>query len=209
MSNRCIRTVQGNLLLDISVSFDDNQSTKEEELKPGGSGIDVTLENRQEFVNLYTEWIFYKHIEKQFEAFKRGFTRICNSPLLKSVTGEQLARIVMGEQDVELVHLREKAIYDGFVSTSKYISGFWEILQSFDLEQSRQFLSFVTGNDRAPLGGLGELTLRIHRNGGDTDRLPTAHTCFNLLLLPEYASLEKLSDLLIIAVNNADGFGLE
>lgn len=28
--------------------------------------------------------------------------------------------------------------------------------------------------------------------GSDSERLPTAHTCFNHLLLPEYASVEKV-----------------
>jgi hypothetical protein len=28
----------------------------------------------------------------------------------------------------------------------------------------------------------------VQRSGTDTNRLPTAHTCFNILLLPEYSS---------------------
>ena len=42
-----------------------------------------------------------------------------------------------------------------------------------------------------------------------TNRLPQAHTCFNLLLLPEYGSKEKLRTLLRQAIDHADGFGLE
>ena len=40
-------------------------------------------------------------------------------------------------------------------------------------------------------------------------RLPTAHTCFNVLLLPEYASFETLRDRLLLAIGNARGFGLQ
>lgn len=43
---------------------------------------------------------------------------------------------------------------------------------------------FTTGSDRAPVGGLGRLPLLIQRAGPDTEHLPTAHTCFNALLLP-------------------------
>lgn len=39
-------------------------------------------------------------------------------------------------------------------------------------------------------------------------RLPTAHTCFNVLLLPEYSNKEKLEERLLKAVSNAKGFGL-
>ncbi len=62
---------------------------------------------------------------------------------------------------------------------------------------------------RAPVGGLGHLKLIIQRSGGDTDRLPSAHTCFNVLLLPEYSSQDKLCQRLLLAIENAQGFGLQ
>ena len=49
---------------------------------------------------------------------------------------------------------------------------------------------FVTASDRVPLKSLGNLTFVIQRNGPDTDRLPTALTCFGRLLLPEYSTKE-------------------
>lgn len=58
------------------------------------------------------------------------------------------------------------------------------------------------------IGGLARLKLIISRNGPDTDRLPTAHTCFNAFLLPDYSSKDKLREKLLIAINNAEGFGL-
>ena len=64
------------------------------------------------------------------------------------------------------------------------------------------------GSDRVPIKGLGSLPFVISRNGPDTDRLPTAHTCFNHLLLPQYESAEKLGRLLRLAIGNAVGFGL-
>lgn len=39
-------------------------------------------------------------------------------------------------------------------------------------------------------------------------RLPTAHTCFNVLMIPEYSSKEKLQDRLLKAITHAKGFGL-
>lgn len=49
---------------------------------------------------------------------------------------------------------------------------------------------------------------------GNTDtsflflRLPTSHTCFNALLLPEYSSKEKLRERLLKAITYAKGFGM-
>ena len=41
------------------------------------------------------------------------------------------------------------------------------------------------------------------------DRLPTSHTCFNSLLLPDYSSAAKLREKLLTAISNAQGFGLQ
>jgi ubiquitin-protein ligase E3 A len=65
------------------------------------------------------------------------------------------------------------------------------------------------GSDRAPIGGLGNMKCIIQRDGPDSDKLPTSHTCFNTLLLPEYASREKMLNRLKLAIMNAEGFGLE
>lgn len=71
----------------------------------------------------------------------------------------------------------------------------------------RQFLKFSTGSDRAPINGLGDLRLTVSKNGGDSDRLPTSHTCFNQLLLPEYATRAKMKERLLKAIAYAEGFG--
>ena len=40
-------------------------------------------------------------------------------------------------------------------------------------------------------------------------RLPMSHTCFNQLVLPPYKSKKALKLKLTIAIENAEGFGLE
>ena len=45
------------------------------------------------------------------------------------------------------------------------------------------------------------------RDGPDSNRLPTSHTCFNSLLLPSYRSKDKLADRLRLAILNSEGFG--
>jgi ubiquitin-protein ligase E3 A len=76
------------------------------------------------------------------------------------------------------------------------------------LEEKKAFLFFVTGSDRAPIKGLGDLGLLIQRQSPDTDNLPTAHTCTNVFLLPEYSSKNKLKQKLTLALKNNHGFGL-
>ena len=66
----------------------------------------------------------------------------------------------------------------------------------------------MTASDRIPLRGFKALTFVVQQNGRDSNRLPTALTCFGRLLLPEYESAEKLKDRLLTAIQNANGFGL-
>ena len=49
----------------------------------------------------------------------------------------------------------------------------------------------------------------MQRAGPDTERLPTASTCFHVLLLPEYDTPEKLATKLDAALAHAHGFGNE
>jgi hypothetical protein len=86
---------------------------------------------------------------------------------------------------------------------------FLQVVLSFTDQEKHQFLKFYTGSDRAPIGGLGSMRSVIQRDGADTGKLPTSHTCFNTLLLPEYSSLEKMRSLLRLAILNSEGFGLE
>lgn len=84
------------------------------------------------------------------------------------------------------------------------------MVHSLDDAQQKRLLFFITGSDRVPIKGLGHLSppFVISRNGSDSTRLPTAHTCFNHLLLPAYKDKETLKQRLLLAIENAEGFGL-
>lgn len=48
----------------------------------------------------------------------------------------------------------------------------------------------------------------MHSSSPPVVRLPTSHTCFNVLLLPEYSTKEKLRERLLKAITYAKGFGM-
>lgn len=124
---------------------------------------------------------------------------------------EELQLLVCGEPHMSFAALQASARYEGgFHAEHPLIVELWRIVrEELDPKQKRQFLVFCTGSARPPLGGLGRLRLIIQRAEGDTDKVPTAHTCFNVLLLPEYSSAAKLRQKLLVAVANAQGFGLQ
>lgn len=196
--------------LDFTVTHDEGSGPVTRELCPGGRDKLVTLQNREEFVRLYSEWLLVSSVERQFEPFRKGVRRVCDSPLFNALDSAELELIVCGEQDLDFSQLRKNVHYEGFPEDSPYVESFWKLLLALDKEGKKRFLSFVTGSDLAPVGGLQELQLVVQKNGEEpTERLPTAHTCFNLLLLPEYGSVDKLERMLITAMHNAEGFGLE
>jgi E3 ubiquitin-protein ligase HECTD2 len=48
-------------------------------LKPNGDQIDVTNDNRKEFVTLYVDFLLNKSIYDKFKAFYFGFHSVCAS----------------------------------------------------------------------------------------------------------------------------------
>jgi E3 ubiquitin-protein ligase HERC4 len=65
------------------------------ELKPGGSSIMVNQKNKQEFIDLYVDYIFNKSCEKQFQAFSNGFRRVINSKPLELFYPDELMSFVV------------------------------------------------------------------------------------------------------------------
>lgn len=132
-----------------------------------------------------------------------------------TLDSSELELIICGNRDLDFKHLREGAVYTGYdiennPDDKKYIDELWQVLENFPLPLKKEFLRFVTGSDLAPVGGLKGLKMKIQKNGSEpTTRLPTASTCYNILLLPRYLSIHKLEWKLRVAIGNAEGFGLE
>ncbi|XP_019647269.1 PREDICTED: ubiquitin-protein ligase E3A-like isoform X1 [Branchiostoma belcheri] len=180
------------------------------ELKENGNNVPVTVDNRQEYVDLYADYILNKSVEKQFTAFRQGFHMVTDeSPLEEFFRPEEIELLICGCPDFDFKALEESTDYDGgFTRDSQTVKDFWELVHGFSEDEKKQLLMFATGSDRVPVGGLSKLKLVIARNGPDSDRLPTSHTCFNVLLLPEYSSKDKLRERLLKAITHAKGFGM-
>mmetsp|Transcript_30810 Transcript_30810/g.94754 ORF Transcript_30810/g.94754 Transcript_30810/m.94754 type:complete len:206 (-) Transcript_30810:6-623(-) len=170
----------------------------------------VLFRDREVFASHVHEYLLGTSVQPQFESFARGFRRVCNSPLFDVLSSEELEAIVAGDKDLDFSRLRHGAQYEGYTATEPYIQNLWTVLEGFCMARRRHFLAFCTGSDVAPAGGLQDLRLLVQKHGEEpTMRLPVAHTCFNLLLLPRYSSVEKLRTMLITAVEWTEGFGLQ
>ncbi|KAF8931180.1 hypothetical protein BGZ58_007787 [Dissophora ornata] len=195
---------------EFEISYEHLEKVTTLPLVPGGEEIPVTSENREDYVRAYMDHYVHEHIRQEFEAFQRGFEKICGGEAIKLLRPEELELLLCGNSDLDMHDLEASCLYDdGYSPSHTLIREFWEIVHDdLTTEQHKHLLVFVTGSDRVPIRGLKDLMFVIQRNGPDSDRLPTALTCFSRLLLPEYSSKEKMKERLVTAIENSNGFGL-
>ena len=177
-------------------------------LKPNGENIMVDYENKKEYVELYVNWFFNESIKEFYNSFERGFYKVFDKKLSKILSPQELELIICGTQKLDYNELKKAVHYEDYNEESETIKYFWEILMEFNEEEKKKFLFFVTGCDRAPIDGLGSLPFVIGRNA-NIKELPSSHTCFNHLILPDYKNKELMKRKILRAINYSEGFGLK
>jgi len=202
-------TVENTFCRTFSVEYDVFGSSVVVDLVPNGRNIPLTLANREQYVTLSIRHYLVDSIQQNFDLFKKGFLEVCQNPVLKQIRPTELETLVVGSPVLDFTLLKSVCKYDGYKKTDSTVVHFWEIvLTDLSPDDQRKLLKFSTGSDRVPVGGLGRMSFVIGKNGGDSELLPTAHTCFNHLLLPDYSSKDQLRKKLLQAISNFQGFGL-
>ncbi|OCT60587.1 E3 ubiquitin-protein ligase Itchy [Xenopus laevis] len=188
---------------------------KSHDLKPDGSNIQVTEENKEEYIRLVAEWRLSRGVEEQTQAFFEGFNEILPQQYLQYFDAKELEVLLCGMQEIDLNDWQRNTIYRHYTRTSKLIIWFWQFVKEIDNEKRMRLLQFVTGTCRLPVGGFADL---MGSNGpqkfciekvGKENWLPRSHTCFNRLDLPPYKSYEQLKEKLLFAIEETEGFGQE
>ncbi|GAA5900666.1 hypothetical protein JCM8208_000560 [Rhodotorula glutinis] len=183
------------------------------ELKEGGAEIPVTLDNLAEYIDLVIEWTLKRGIEAQVAEFQRGFSTVFPVRDLQTFTPAELVMMTAAvEEDWTVETLTNSAKADhGFTMDSRPVRDFLSIMADFSAEERREFLSFITGSPRLPIGGFGALSppLTIVRKDGGDAALPSVMTCVNYVKLPNYSSRAVVRERILMAVREgADGFHL-
>ncbi|KAK1803540.1 hypothetical protein P4O66_020956, partial [Electrophorus voltai] len=183
------------------------------DLKPDGGNIQVTEENKEEYIRLVAEWRFSRGVEEQTQAFFEGFNEVLPQQYLQYFDAKELEVLLCGMQEIDLVDWQRHTIYRHYTRSSKQIIWFWQLVREMDNEKRMRLLQFVTGTCRLPVGGFTDL---MGSNGpqkfciektGKENWLPRSHTCFNRLDLPPYKSYEQLKEKLLFAIEETEGFG--
>ncbi|KAJ5585549.1 uncharacterized protein N7459_005349 [Penicillium hispanicum] len=172
-----------------------------------GRNIPVTQENKEEYIQRVVEYRLVESVREQLDNFLKGFHEIIPPDLISIFNEQELELLISGLPEIDVDEWKTNTEYHNYSASSSQIQWFWRAVRSFDKEERAKLLQFVTGTSKVPLNGFKELEgmngvnkFNIHRDYGNKDRLPSSHTCFNQLDLPEYESYEDLRQRLYTAM---------
>jgi E3 ubiquitin-protein ligase NEDD4 len=153
-----------------------------EDLIPNGRNIEVTNENKREYVDLMVKWRIQKRIAEQFEAFKEGFHDLIPQDLINVFDERELELLIGGIAEIDVDDWKKHTDYRGYTETDEVIQYFWQTVRSWDGEQKSRLLQFTTGTSRIPVNGFKDLQgsdgprrFTIEK-AGEITNLPKAHT---------------------------------
>ncbi|KAK2593791.1 E3 ubiquitin-protein ligase tom1 [Conoideocrella luteorostrata] len=196
-----------------SVEDDEFGVTNVIDMVPNGRDIAVTEENKHEYVRLVVEHKLLSSVKDQMASFLKGFHEIIPAELISIFNEQELELLISGLPDIDIDDWKSNTEYQNYTPSSQQIQWFWRAVRSFDKEERAKLLQFVTGTSKVPLNGFKELEgmngisrFNIHRDYGDKDRLPSSHTCFNQLDIPEYGSYDMLRAQLLKAITQGSEY---
>ncbi|XP_053920301.1 probable E3 ubiquitin-protein ligase HERC4 isoform X3 [Cuculus canorus] len=196
-------------------SLDMNFTIMEEEgtiveLKKNGANIPVTKNNREEFVDLYVNYVFNESVRKPFEDFMQGFLRGCPARKWKMFLPVEFQTVLQGHTEIDWHMLEKNVVYRQYTKLDQTIRNFWTVFHKLPEEKKKMFLAFLSGSDRIPGFGLEYFQILIAdaETENPDEAYPFANTCSRILFLPRYSSKRILKKKLLYAIEHNENFGL-
>ena len=152
--------------------------------------------------------------KEQTNAFLDGLHRLVPDSLLSLFDEHELELLLCGIREYSLSDLKQNhTVVGGILSAGpsrKMLNWFWVTIENFTTEQMARLVQFTTGSSQLPHGGFAELKPIFQIMGsGDKNSLPTAHTCFNMICIPEHDNFSGFEQAMLTAITDGnEGFGL-
>ncbi|XP_045768225.1 apoptosis-resistant E3 ubiquitin protein ligase 1 isoform X2 [Maniola jurtina] len=181
------------------------------DLVPNGSTIRVRNDSKLKYLDALAQWRLAARWRAETDAFLRGLTLLVPDNLLAIFDENELELLMCGTEEVCVSDWRAHALVSGSGRDwERRLGWLWAAIANLSAEERARLLQFTTGCSQLPPGGFAELNPRFQITAAPTfGALPTAHTCFNQLCLPDYDSYEHLVRALLWAINEGgEGFGM-
>lgn len=211
-----VRFIEENDIDDMELTFmeeeySDGQLQQVIDLIPGGKSKPVTNENKQHYLNCLAQYKLSNSVKEEVDSFLKGLNVLIPDTLLSIFDENELELLMCGTGNYSITDFKAHAVIEGSsYHFFKVLDWFWTVIASFTEEQMARLLQFTTGCSQLPPQGFAELNPKFQISFSPTyNTLPTAHTCFNQLCLPDYDSIDSFHRSLLLAINEgAQGFGL-
>ncbi|KAF1809810.1 hypothetical protein P152DRAFT_150684 [Eremomyces bilateralis CBS 781.70] len=125
------------------------------ELLSNGRDIPVTIDNVGMYLEKVIDFTLGSGVRRQVEAFRQGFSQVFPYSSLRAFTPDELVMLFGRlDEDWSLETLMDSIKADhGFNLDSKSVRNLLQIMSQFSPNQRRNFLQFVTGSPKLPIGG--------------------------------------------------------
>ena len=175
------------------------------ELLPGGQVTAVSKEQIGTFVSLAQQYRVHE-LDTQCAAIARGIATQVPRNILTIFTWTELELMVCGPPEIDVEVLRLNTVYgEGINEKTPAVEMFWQVLEEFSREARQNYIRFVWGRSRLPFSTVDwERKHKINKcaKSPANDYLPTGHTCFFTLDLPQYTTKEICREKLLYAVTH-------
>lgn len=181
------------------------------ELIPNGSRIQVTNQNKLQYLDALAQHRLANSVKEEVEYFLKGLNDLIPDNLLCIFDENELELLMCGTGQYSIADFKANhAVSGSSYEFRRVLDWFWTAVSNFTEEEMARLLQFTTGCSQLPPGGFSELYPKFHITAAPTfGNLPTAHTCFNQLCLPDYDSYEQFEKALRLAINEGtEGFGM-
>ncbi|KAJ4349662.1 Ubiquitin fusion degradation protein 4 [Didymosphaeria variabile] len=184
------------------------------ELVQNGADQQVTIDNVDMYVEKVLDLTLGSGVQRQADAFRAGFSEVFPYSALKAFTPDELVMLFgRVEEDWSLETLMDSIKADhGYNLDSKSVRNLLQTMSEFSATERRDFLQFITGSPKLPIGGFKSLTPMFtvvckpsEPPLTSDDYLPSVMTCVNYLKMPDYSSMDVLREKLSVAIQEGQG----
>lgn len=187
------------------------QLSKTVELIPNGAKTRVTNSSKNQYLDALAQQRLCNSVKDEVDSFLKGLNAIIPDNLLSIFDENELELLMCGTGEYSISDFKSHHIANGnSAEFRRVLAWFWAGVSNFSQTEMARLLQFTTGCSQLPPGGFQELNPQFQITAAPTfGNLPTAHTCFNQLCLPDYESYEQFEKSLLLAISEgSEGFGM-
>eukprot|EP00656_Telonema_subtile_P028768 TRINITY_DN3138_c0_g1_i1.p1 TRINITY_DN3138_c0_g1~~TRINITY_DN3138_c0_g1_i1.p1 ORF type:complete len:425 (-),score=131.78 TRINITY_DN3138_c0_g1_i1:256-1530(-) len=178
----------------------------------GGLSVDMSMDNRVDWVEYQFHWALRGRIKDELERLLMGFWSVVNPKLISVFSWQELQMIMCGNMELDTADWEANTKYEGGYSTEHpAVKWFWEVVNELTEPDRIKMLQFVTGSQSVPIEGFkgladrsGLFTLKKVKHGTKAtggQSMPIGHTCANTLDLPAVSDKATLAHMVRLCVD--------